>query len=98
MNEFSLTPDAEEDIGPARAITVERLQLHDFRNYRDVTLAPRPGPVVLYGENGAGKTNLLEAVSMLSPGRGLRHPWPQRASRPLVAAWPRRRAASRRWC
>ncbi|MFO1049939.1 MAG: DNA replication/repair protein RecF [Geminicoccaceae bacterium] len=72
MNEFSLTPDAEEDIGPAKAITVERLQLHDFRNYRDVALAPRPGPVVLYGENGAGKTNLLEAVSMLSPGRGLR--------------------------
>ena len=30
------------------------------------------GPVVLHGENGAGKTNLLEAVSMLAPGRGLR--------------------------
>ena len=31
-----------------------------------------PGLVVLTGENGAGKTNLMEAISLLSPGRGLR--------------------------
>jgi DNA replication and repair protein RecF len=30
------------------------------------------GPILLLGENGAGKTNLLEAISFLSPGRGLR--------------------------
>ncbi|MCA1749635.1 MAG: type II toxin-antitoxin system RelE/ParE family toxin [Sphingomonadales bacterium] len=35
-------------------------------------IAPGPGFVVLTGENGAGKTNVLEAVSMLAPGRGLR--------------------------
>ena len=35
-------------------------------------LAPAPGFVVLTGDNGAGKTNVLEAVSLLSPGRGLR--------------------------
>lgn len=57
---------------PWRALTVRRLELRDFRNYRQLALAPRTGPIVLYGENGAGKTNLLEAVSMLSPGRGLR--------------------------
>ncbi|MGD9508065.1 MAG: DNA replication/repair protein RecF [Geminicoccaceae bacterium] len=72
MNEFSLYPDSDADAGPVRAIAVKRLQLHDFRNYGDAAIEPQPGPVVLYGENGAGKTNLLEAVSMLSPGRGLR--------------------------
>jgi DNA replication and repair protein RecF len=72
MNEFSLYPDSDADAGPVRAIAVKRLQLHDFRNYGDAAIEPRPGPVVLYGESGAGKTNLLEAVSMLSPGRGLR--------------------------
>lgn len=48
--------------------------LTDFRNYRELTLALAlgPGAVVLTGENGAGKTNLLEALSFLSPGRGLR--------------------------
>ena len=51
---------------------VSRLSLSDFRSYADAVLAPGPGLVVLTGENGAGKTNVLEAVSLLSPGRGLR--------------------------
>ena len=51
---------------------VSKLSLVDFRNYASLSIALRPGPVVLTGENGAGKTNLLEAVSFLSPGRGLR--------------------------
>ena len=54
---------------PARALAVRRLELRDFRNYRHLVLEPGPGPIVLHGENGAGKTNLLEAVSMLAPGR-----------------------------
>ena len=49
-----------------------RLVLTDFRNHPALTLAPGPGFVVLTGENGAGKTNVLEAVSLLAPGRGLR--------------------------
>jgi len=49
-----------------------RLVLTDFRNHAALTLAPGPGFVVLTGENGAGKTNVLEAVSLLAPGRGLR--------------------------
>src|SRR5690242_17318951 len=48
------------------------LVLTDFRNHRDAVLSPGPGFVVLTGENGAGKTNVLEAVSLLAPGRGLR--------------------------
>ncbi|MFG6281737.1 DNA replication/repair protein RecF [Sphingomonas sp. S6] len=51
---------------------LSRLILTDFRNHAELVLAPAPGFVVLTGENGAGKTNVLEAVSLLSPGRGLR--------------------------
>ncbi|HEV2747336.1 MAG TPA: DNA replication/repair protein RecF [Allosphingosinicella sp.] len=51
---------------------IARLSLADFRSYADALIEPGPGLVVLTGENGAGKTNLLEAVSLLSPGRGLR--------------------------
>jgi DNA replication and repair protein RecF len=51
---------------------LSRLVLTEFRNHADLTLTPGPGFVVLTGENGAGKTNILEAVSLLAPGRGLR--------------------------
>lgn len=51
---------------------IGRLTLTDFRSYSSATLEPGGGFVLLYGENGAGKTNLLEAVSLLAPGRGLR--------------------------
>ena len=51
---------------------VSRLALSDFRSYADAVVEPGPGLIVLTGENGAGKTNMLEAVSLLAPGRGLR--------------------------
>ncbi|NKB49181.1 MAG: DNA replication/repair protein RecF [Alphaproteobacteria bacterium] len=51
---------------------ISRLDLTDFRNYRSLRLEVEPAPVVLTGANGAGKTNLLEALSFLAPGRGLR--------------------------
>src|SRR6201996_7064602 len=51
---------------------LSRLVLTDFRNHGDLALAPGAGFVVLTGDNGAGKTNILEAVSLLAPGRGLR--------------------------
>ena len=51
---------------------VTRLALTDFRSYASALIEPGPGFVLLSGENGAGKTNLLEAVSLLTPGRGLR--------------------------
>jgi DNA replication and repair protein RecF len=53
-------------------IWLSRLRLTDFRNYRHLTIDLDGRPVVLTGENGAGKTNLLEAISLLSPGRGMR--------------------------
>ncbi|MCA3255365.1 MAG: DNA replication/repair protein RecF [Alphaproteobacteria bacterium] len=51
---------------------VARVAIRDFRSYMEGTVSAGPGPVVVTGENGAGKTNLLEAISLLSPGRGLR--------------------------
>src|SRR3954465_15944553 len=49
-----------------------RLTLTHFRNYRAGALETCAGVVVLVGPNGAGKTNCIEAISFLSPGRGLR--------------------------
>ncbi|MBR0557548.1 DNA replication/repair protein RecF [Ciceribacter sp. L1K23] len=53
-------------------VSIQRLKLTDFRNYKHVSLSLDDRHVVLTGANGAGKTNLMEAVSYLSPGRGLR--------------------------
>lgn len=53
-------------------MSITRLSLTDFRSYQDLLIEPGRGLVVLTGENGAGKTNVLEAVSLLVPGRGLR--------------------------
>ncbi|MQT13007.1 DNA replication/repair protein RecF [Segnochrobactrum spirostomi] len=60
---------AGDGAAPVRLLA---LQLADFRNYAALMLPLDGRPVVLTGDNGAGKTNLLEAVSLLSPGRGLR--------------------------
>jgi len=48
------------------------LRLHDFRGYGQVLLSPPEGVTVLVGENGAGKTNLLEAVHLCCLGRSHR--------------------------
>src|SRR3569833_2658531 len=55
------------------AAFIRRLTLTNFRSYHaaQVTL-DRAGPVVLTGANGAGKTDLIEAISLFAPGRGLR--------------------------
>lgn len=55
-------------------ISVSKLNLSNFRCYdaSRITLGSTTKPVVLTGANGAGKTNILEAISFLSPGRGLR--------------------------
>ena len=68
---MSSQPTGASARAPAR-VFVERLKLANFRNYSAAAIDLLPGLVVLSGENGAGKTNLLEAVSLLTPGRGLR--------------------------
>ncbi len=51
---------------------VERLTLTNFRSYATAVVETDAGPQVIAGANGSGKTNLLEALSLLAPGQGLR--------------------------
>ena len=71
VNALTYSPDAVSGTAPA-FLAVRQMRLTDFRNYRQLRLDCGPEPVVLVGANGAGKTNLLEALSVLVPGRGLR--------------------------
>ncbi len=61
-------------------MSLDRVTLSDFRNHRATRLEGAAQFNLLVGENGAGKTNVLEALSLLAPGRGLR-----RAALPEVA-------------
>lgn len=56
----------------AKKSGVTRLTLTDFRNYAFLRINPNLRPIIITGENGSGKTNILEAVSFLTPGRGMR--------------------------
>lgn len=53
-------------------LALRELTLSHFRSHKLARLSLDGRPVAIHGRNGAGKTNILEAVSMLSPGRGLR--------------------------
>ena len=58
--------------GTLKPVRLTALTLSDFRNYTSLSVQLEPRHIVLTGHNGAGKTNLLEAISLLAPGRGLR--------------------------
>jgi len=68
--------NAQDSVCPSFGCTencsVAQLTLTNFRNYEFLRLDANPTPVVLTGPNGSGKTNILEAISYLSPGRGMR--------------------------
>ncbi len=53
-------------------VYLSRLTLRHFRNHAFVDVVFPPEPIVLFGDNGAGKTNMLEAISLFTPGRGMR--------------------------
>ncbi len=53
-------------------MALTRISLTNFRNHAAASFRPAAPFIVLHGANGAGKTNVLEAVSLLVPGRGLR--------------------------
>ncbi len=67
---------------------LEHLTLSHFRSHRRAEVQVDARPVAIYGPNGAGKTNLIEAVSLFSPGRGLRRASAQEmARRPESLGW-----------
>jgi DNA replication and repair protein RecF len=67
------SPQNRPDVGASRRRPlVRRLILKDFRSYAALDLGLTGRVVALIGENGAGKTNLIEALSLFAPGRGLR--------------------------
>src|SRR5260370_34696865 len=92
ISALAFSPDAATGAAPA-VLPVRRLRLPDSRTYRQLRLDWGPGPVVLVGANGTGKTNLLEALSFLAPGRGLRRARldevcrRSRGEEPDAAAW-----------
>jgi len=64
---------SETGLGPSRlSFSVSQITLSHFRNYATCRLDCGTAPVILTGTNGSGKTNLVEALSLLVPGRGLR--------------------------
>lgn len=67
---------------------IERVELTAFRNYARAVIETTAAPVVLVGANGAGKTNLLEAISLLAPGQGLRRaPFTEIATGSATGGW-----------
>ncbi|TNF20217.1 MAG: DNA replication/repair protein RecF [Rhodobacteraceae bacterium] len=67
---------------------ITRLKLSHFRSHKHVALTCDARPVALFGPNGAGKTNILEAVSLFSPGRGLRRASAEEMTRrPEALGW-----------
>ncbi|MFV0300731.1 MAG: AAA family ATPase, partial [Paracoccus sp. (in: a-proteobacteria)] len=69
-------------------MTLTRLGLAQFRSWPRLTLELDRRPVAIFGANGSGKTNILEALSMLAPGRGLRGANPgDQARRGVEAGW-----------
>jgi len=72
VTSVSKDSEAPADQAAETRLWVEQLKLTDFRNYPKLDMALDERPVVLVGDNGAGKTNVLEAVSLLAAGHGLR--------------------------
>lgn len=80
--------DVTAKAAAAPRLWVERLALTGFRNYAALSLDLAPEPIVLTGPNGSGKTNVLEAISLLAPGQGLRQaPFPDLARAGGDGAW-----------
>lgn len=53
-------------------VYLERLNLYNYRNFKELNLVFDNNIIIILGENGSGKTNILESISLLSPGKGLK--------------------------
>lgn len=70
------------------SLALTQLTLSHFRSHRRASVQVDARPVAIFGPNGAGKTNLIEAVSLFSPGRGLRRASAaEMARRPESLGW-----------
>lgn len=71
-----------------KRLALTELTLSHFRSHKQGHIACDGRPIAIFGANGAGKTNLLEAVSLLSPGRGMRRASPDDLTRrPEALGW-----------
>ena len=71
-NAYCVSVSNSKIIDKGNSHWLRKIRLLNFRNYREVNFEIQNEPVVLIGKNGTGKTNLMEAISLLAPGRGLR--------------------------
>jgi DNA replication and repair protein RecF len=80
----ALANPATDNVQWQKSLWLSKLMVTNFRNYSQAQIKVHAPAVVLTGQNGVGKTNLLEAVSLLAPGRGMRRGrrehWPNIAS------------------
>lgn len=68
-------------------VYLEQLNLHNYRNFKVLNLVFNNNIIVILGENGSGKTNILEAISLIAPGRGLRGAKYDEISHDLCENW-----------
>ena len=66
---FKKTISKIEDL---KSFYIEKLTLKNFRNHKNLNLNLKNSSILIYGGNGCGKTNVLEAISLLNQGKGLR--------------------------
>ncbi len=66
------TPGPSRALSHAPAVEIRRLRLRDFRGFREQELQPAPGFNLIVGDNGSGKTSLLEAMHLMAHGRSFR--------------------------
>ena len=52
---------------------IKKISIHNFRSHNNLIIDSNNSNIVLFGENGSGKTNILDAISMFSPGKGIRN-------------------------
>jgi DNA replication and repair protein RecF len=87
-----MNPYAAQNLSPVD-YRLSTVLLANYRNYPSLTLDTGGQSVVLTGQNGAGKTNILEAISLFAPGRGLRGaaigelPYSIKSPPPLGGGW-----------
>ena len=71
-NNISSLGENVSNIEDNKNFYIKKLSLKNFRNHLNLDLNLKNSPVLIYGGNGCGKTNVLEAISLLNQGKGLR--------------------------